>query len=95
MGRIVGYQILWACSLGSTLQLPTVAVQGDPEDLYAHHLCIYTLNFPAEYEHDLVDTRFATSIVAYITFLGRMVGLAMGSALFTNKVCAVMLTCCL
>ncbi|GJJ11579.1 hypothetical protein Clacol_005814 [Clathrus columnatus] len=64
--RLAGYQVLWAISIGSTLQLPTLAGQ-------------------AEYENNLIDTRYATSLIAFIGFLGRMVGLGMGSALFTNK----------
>ncbi|KAF8576867.1 MFS general substrate transporter [Ramaria rubella] len=64
--RLVGYQILWAVSIGATLQQAMLAVQ-------------------AEYEDSLVDTRFATSLVTFVGFIGRMVGLGMGSALFTNK----------
>ncbi|KAF8509602.1 major facilitator superfamily domain-containing protein [Hysterangium stoloniferum] len=44
--RLAGYQILWAVSIGATMQLPMLAVNG---------------------------------------FIGQMVGLAMGNALFTNK----------
>ncbi|KIJ34827.1 hypothetical protein M422DRAFT_263011 [Sphaerobolus stellatus SS14] len=64
--RLVGYQILWAVSIGPTLQLPTLAAQ-------------------AEYHDNMVDTRFATAAVSFVSFVGRMVGLGVGSALFTNR----------
>lgn len=63
---LAGYQILWAISIGATMQLPTVAAQ-------------------AEYADNLIDIRYATSLTAFIGFLGRMAGIGIGSALFTNK----------
>ncbi|KAF8509592.1 MFS general substrate transporter [Hysterangium stoloniferum] len=64
--KLVGYQILWGVSVGTILQLPTLAVQ-------------------AEYRDSLLDTRYATSLATFVGFIGRMVGIGMGSALFTNK----------
>ncbi|KAF8484186.1 major facilitator superfamily domain-containing protein [Gautieria morchelliformis] len=64
--QIIGFQILWAVSIGATLQQPTIAGQ-------------------AEYQDSLKDTRYATSLITFVGFIGRMVGLGMGSALFINK----------
>jgi len=64
--RLVGYQILWAVSIGATMQLPMLAVN-------------------AEYRDSITDIRYATSLVNFTGFIGQMVGLAMGNALFTYK----------
>ncbi|KAF8499372.1 MFS general substrate transporter [Gautieria morchelliformis] len=64
--KIIGFQVLWAVSIGATLQQPTIAGQ-------------------AEYQDSLKDTRYATSLITFVGFIGRMVGLGMGSALFINK----------
>jgi hypothetical protein len=41
---------------------------------------------PAEYQDNLVDTRYATSLVTFSSFIGRMIALGIGGALFTNVV---------
>jgi hypothetical protein len=49
--KLVGYQILWGFAIGTTLQLPTIAVQGNvpclsPPSVSSHNSFIYSSRIP-------------------------------------------------